>query len=49
MTEAVIINPFITTSVMKGLITHSHTFQYMEWHNLGVKKLKHDVCSPNTF
>ena len=28
------------------LIDHAHSYQFMEWHNLGITTLKHAICSP---
>ena len=31
------------------LISHAHSFQFMEWHNLGITTLKDSICFPNLF
>ena len=31
------------------LIAHTHSSQFMKWHNLGIATLKHATCAPNVF
>ena len=31
------------------LIGHAHSSQFMEWQNVGSKRLKHNTCAPNVF
>ena len=39
-----------THSVLhRTLIGHAHSFQSMEWRNLGITTLKHATCAPNIF